>query len=488
MNNIIVQSTKWSGITEILSKLILPVINLFLARILAPEVFGVVATFTMVTTFAEIFTDAGFSKYLIQHEFQDEEDQELSTQTAFWTNIVFSCVIWGIVFLFRYPIASLVGSEGYETEIAVMSLTIPVVSFASIQLALYRRNFRFKQLLPIRIITCLVPLVVTLPLALILRNCWALIIGAIAKEIVNFSLLTIKSTWKPKFRYSFTKLKKMLSFSLIMMADTFVIWLTSYAGTFIIGTTLNKYYTGIYKTGISTISVYINIIYTITAPVLFAALSRAQNDDIECKHIYAQFQHYASLLLLPLGVGIFVFRDFVTGMLLGKQWGEASLLLGGMGCALSVTIVTAQYNSDYFRAKGKPYLSLSIQLIYAILMIIALSVFVTHSFEALCIARIVVAFAYALISCIAMNVFMKVSFVGIVKNLFWPGLASILMGFLGWFLCNLRKGMLWYVLFVLICIVFYGVVLLVIPYTRKELLSLPQIKKLTNRLKIMQHK
>lgn len=488
MDSKIVQSTKWSGITEILSKLILPVINLFLARILSPEVFGVVATFTMVTSFAEIFTDAGFSKYLIQHEFQDEEDQELSTQTAFWTNLVFSCIIWGIVFLLRYPIASLVGSKGYETEIAVMSLTIPVVSFASIQLALYRRNFRFKQLLPIRIIACSVPLVVTLPLAVILRNCWALIIGTLAKEVVNFVLLTVKSAWKPKLKYSFRKLKSMLSFSLIMMADTFVIWLTSYAGTFIISKALNDFYIGIYKTAISTISVYLNIIYTITAPVLFAALSRTQDNDIECKYIYGQFQHFVSFLLLPLGVGIFVFRDFVTGVLLGEQWGEASLLLGGMGCALSVTIVTAQYNSDYFRAKGKPYFSLGIQVLYAILMIVALSVFATHSFEALCIARITVTFVYALISCIAMNVFMKVSIVGIANNLFWPSISSALMGFLGWSLCNLRDGVLWNVLSILICIVFYGIELLVIPYTRKELLSLSQIKRLIKRLKAIPHK
>ena len=481
MDNKIIQSTKWSGITELLSKLILPVINLFLARILSPEVFGVVATFTMVTTFAEIFTDAGFSKYLVQHEFRDDDDKNLSTQTAFWTNIIFSIAVWGIVFLFRYQIASLVGSEGYETEIAVMSLTIPMVSFASIQLALYRRNFRFRELLPIRFTTCLVPLIVTLPLALLLRNCWALIIGTLAKEAVNLILLTVKSDWKPKMKYSFGKLKEMLSFSLIIMADTFVIWLTSYAGTFIISNVLSSYYIGIYKTGISTINAYISIFYTITAPVLFAGLSRVQDDDRECKNIYGAFQHYASFLVLPLGVGIFVFRDFVTDILLGSQWGDASLLLGGMGLALSVSIVTAQYNSDYFRAKGKPYLSLAVQSIFTILMIVVLKIFVNRSFEVLSMARVVISFAYPIISCIAINIFLKVSIFSIVKNVFWPGLASALMGAFGWFLRSLKVGMLWDVLFVLACIVFYALILLAIPYTRKELLSLQKVKNVLRR-------
>jgi len=171
MDTKIVQSTKWSGLTELLSKLIVPFVNLFLARILAPEVFGVVATFTLITSFVEIFTDAGFQKYLVQHEFKSEQDRIDSTNVAFWTNFSFSCIIWMLIVIFRYPIASLVGSSGYEIEIVVMSLNIPMVALSSIQTALYRRDFRFKQLLPVRMITCAVPVVVTLPLAYILRNC-----------------------------------------------------------------------------------------------------------------------------------------------------------------------------------------------------------------------------------------------------------------------------------------------------------------------------
>ena len=74
LNSKIVKATKWSTITEIVAKLITPITSMVLARLLTPEAFGVVATLTMVITFAEIFTDAGFQKYLIQHEFRDKKD------------------------------------------------------------------------------------------------------------------------------------------------------------------------------------------------------------------------------------------------------------------------------------------------------------------------------------------------------------------------------------------------------------------------------
>ena len=72
LNKKIVNATKWSTITEVMAKLVAPISSMVLARLLTPEAFGVVATLNMVIAFAEIFTDAGFQRYLIQHEFKDD--------------------------------------------------------------------------------------------------------------------------------------------------------------------------------------------------------------------------------------------------------------------------------------------------------------------------------------------------------------------------------------------------------------------------------
>ena len=482
MDNKLVQSTKWSGITELLSKIITPFVNLFLARILAPEVFGVVATFTLVTTFADVFTDAGFQKYLVQHEFKDENDREQSTNVAFWTNFIFSCAVWVLIFIFRDKVASLVGSKGYGTEVAVMSLAIPMTALSSIQTALYRRDFKFKELLPIRVITCLVPLFVTLPLALALRNCWANIIGHLAKEIVFMTALTLRSTWKPKLYYSFEKLKEMLSFSMTMMADSFMIWFTSYAGTFIVSHYLDMYYLGIYKTGITTISTYMNLIYTITAPVFFSGLSRAQNNPDECKKIYYAFQRYCSLIVIPLGFGVFVYRDFVTRILLGNQWGDASLILGGIALCMSITIVTAQFNSDYFRSQGRPKVALAVQSIYAAVMVIVLLITVQKPFNVLCIARFSLNLVYSSISTIAICVLFGISAKKIGRNLIFPIIGALIMSFVGVSLQRLSGSILWTIISVFICIITYFAVILIIPASRADLLGIDFVQKWIKRL------
>ena len=105
------KATKWAAITNILRKMITPIINMILARLLTPEIIGVVATISVVISFADMFTDAGFQKYLVQHNFKSEDDLNNATNVAFWTNFVLSLIIWGIIFCFRDQIAYFVGSK-----------------------------------------------------------------------------------------------------------------------------------------------------------------------------------------------------------------------------------------------------------------------------------------------------------------------------------------------------------------------------------------
>ena len=119
-------ATKWSAITELAAKLVTPVSSMVLARLLTPEVFGIVATLTMIISFAEIFTDAGFQKYIVQHEFTNDNCLLESTNVAFWSNLIMSITIWICIAFFCEPLASLVGNPGLGYVIAIACISIPL--------------------------------------------------------------------------------------------------------------------------------------------------------------------------------------------------------------------------------------------------------------------------------------------------------------------------------------------------------------------------
>ncbi len=168
LNSKVVNATKWSVITEVAAKFVAPITTMVLARLLTPDAFGVLVTAQMVISFAEIFTDAGFQKYIVQHEFEDDDDKYKSTAVAFWSNLIMSLVIWLGISLFANHIAGFVGCEGNGIVIAISCVCIPLAAFSSIQMALFKREFDFKTLFWVRIVGIFVPFVVTIPLAFVL--------------------------------------------------------------------------------------------------------------------------------------------------------------------------------------------------------------------------------------------------------------------------------------------------------------------------------
>lgn len=469
---LLANSTKWSAISEVIVKLASPIANIILARLLAPEIFGLVATFTVVTSFAEVFTDGGFQKYLIQHEFDNAKEMDQCINVAFWTNFTMSLLFWLVIFLFRENVAELVGSSGYGIEITVLSFQIPLFAFSSIQQALYRRDFKFKELAPIRLISSLTPLFVTVPIAFFLKNCWAVIIGSIVRELVNAVLLMRKSSWKPSFFYSFKKLREMLPACLWLMADSFMIWATTYAGTLIVSHSLSTEYLGIYRTGTTTITQYLNILATITQPVIFSALSRCQNNREECNKVYVNYLKYVAYIAFPIGTCIGLHSDLVTTILLGQKWMEAGTVIACLSFTFPWSLLTGQFNSYYFRALGKPHISLFVQTIYTVIMIMLFRWAVSKSFFVFSIVAGCIGLVYMIISNAVLFVCFRFPYYKMLRG--WiPSIIGSIAMIIGATLLRMigGSGIIIQVISVVLSLSVYAVVIMMIPFSRKDLLE-----------------
>lgn len=473
LNTKVKTATKWSAITEIAAKLVTPITSMVLARLLTPEAFGVVATLTMVITFAELFTDAGFQKYLIQHEFKDDEDREQSTTVAFWSNLVMSLFFWGIIAIFNAPLAAVVGNPGLGHVLIVACASIPLAAFSSIQMALFKRDFDFKTLFRVRIVSTLIPLLVTVPLAFWLRSYWALVIGTLTVNLVNAVLLTVYSKWKPRLYYSFAKLKEMLSFSVWSMIEAISIWLTNYVDVFIVGTMLSQYYLGLYKISSSLVGQIMGLITAITTPILFSALSRLQNDEKEFHTLFFRFQKLVGLLVIPIGVGIFLFSDLATELILGSQWIEASGFVGLWGLTSALTIVLSHYSSEVYRAKGKPKLSVLAQVLHIVVLWPTLLIAIKYGFETLYVARSLVRLELIAVNLCIMGLIIKMPIGKMFTNVLPACIAATCMFVV---LLLPSSDNLWInIVYAIVATVIYFVVVMLFPEERKALLNLPKL-------------
>lgn len=470
LNNKVANATKWSAITEIVAKLVTPITSMVLARLLTPEAFGVVATLTMVISFAELFTDAGFQKYLVQHEFKDEKERDEHTNVAFWSNFILSMLLWGIIAVFSKSIATLVGNPGLNHVLIIACVGIPIAAFSSIQMALYRRDLNFKMLFKVRIVSVLIPLFITIPLAYWLRSYWALILGSLTQQIANAVLLTVFSNWKPRLFYSFKALKEMLSFTLWSLFEAISIWLTGYIDIFIVGTTLSAYYLGLYTTSSTVVGQIIGMITAAITPVLFSSLSRLQSDKKEFDNMFYRFQKLVAFVVVPISFLVFCFSDFITEILLGDQWTEAAGFIGLWGLTSGVTIVLSHFSSEVFRAKGLPKISVLAQWLHILALWPTVLIAVNYGFTTLYIARCIVRIELIVVNVILMVIFIKMSASRMILNVLPSCIASSAMLLL--FLLPRPNGLLMTIIYVLVSLIVYFIIIMLFPSERDVLKNL----------------
>ncbi len=475
--NNIANATKWSTITEIMAKLVTPISSMILARVLTPDIFGIVASINVIISFCDLFTDAGFQKYVIQHELDSETDIEHISNVAFWTNFVISLIIWVIVALFSRSLAKLVGCPGKELAVIVACANLTLHSFTSIQSARLKRCMNFKTLFYVRLIAIIIPFLITIPLALITKSYWSIILGTIAMNTATAISMFFLLKWIPKFDYCFDTLIKMLNFSLWSLLESLLVWVINWGDTFIVSQILSQYYLGLYKTSMNMVNQILAVVSASMVPVLLSALSRVQNDEDQFKSIYYKISYLSGILLVPMGVGMFIYKDTLCRLLLGGDWAEAADMMGIWGLVSAFSVLFNSYNGCVLIAKGKPKISVFIQIAQILAIVPTVYITAKQGFVQLSYARALVRIFGMVIYCSVVWKMYGISLSHLIKLLIPTICATVVMGVYGMYCVRLGKSIVFEIVTIITCVFIYGLVLILFTSTRRLFKKYYQIIK-----------
>lgn len=465
-------ASKWSTVTELSAKIVSPIINMILARILAPEAFGILTTVTMVISFAEVFVESGFQKFLIQHEFSSAQEEDQFTSTAFWSNLVFSVFIWLVIIVFQSPIAKVAGNEGLGYVIAISGVMIPMFGVIGIQNCIIKKRLDFKKLFFVRIPSALVPLVITLPLAILGFDFWSLVIGNICGVAVRSFLLIVVGGYKPKWHFCAKELKYMLQYGILTMMDGLAIWATNWIDSLLIANTMTNYQLGLYKNSISVITSLFTMVTSALTPVMYASMSRLQNDKKAFNGMFLKLQKVLCLFLLPLGVGGFLYSGLVTDIMLGSKWENASFIIGITSLTFALRTIFVSFNGDVYRAKGKFYIPLFLQLLDLAILIPSCLVSSKVGFEALVYTRSFVRLDLIIPGFILLYVICRIKLYDILKNLLPSFIATGVMAVSAFVFQRIGNSFVWQIISVALCAIIYIAVICLFESERKEVVKL----------------
>ncbi len=153
--------------------------NLILTRLLAPEVYGIVGIVTSVSYILTMVSDMGLRAYVTRHPTADER----VIQTIWTVRLLRNLVLATIMFLGAGVFAQLYAAPEVTGAIRIASALFLVDAMASMSFLTGERDRRVIRISVISFIRFLFITAVTIGMAVILRNYWAVIISMFAGSL-----------------------------------------------------------------------------------------------------------------------------------------------------------------------------------------------------------------------------------------------------------------------------------------------------------------
>ena len=287
-----------------------------LARLLAPEDYGLLGMVTVVTGFVELFKDLGLSAATIQRS----QINHQQASTLFWINIAMGCTI-AVIVAAMAPLIAWFYQEPLLTKITlVLASNFIISAFGNQHQALLKRQMRFDSLAKIEILSMLVSVLTAITLARYGFGYWALVFMQSASAITITLGAWIVCSWRPGLPALNSGIRSMLAFGGNLTAFRSVNYFSRNLDNILIGRIWGPQQLGLYSKAYQLLLLPIHQINTPVNNVALSALSSLQLEPKRYRSFYCKAILIITTLGMPIVAFMFVSADKVILALLGQQW------------------------------------------------------------------------------------------------------------------------------------------------------------------------
>lgn len=370
-NKRIVTDFIWKYMERCAYQGVLGIINIVLARMLAPEHFGELAIITVFVNLAQAFVQQGLSTALIQAREIHKED----ITNIVLANIATATVLYAIIFYTAPLIADLYNMEQFGDHLRLMALILFPGCLNSVQNALIVRSGKYKSLFCVSFISAFFSGVVGVMAALNGLEVQALILQQLSLQIV-LCILMMPVVRIKICRPQFTNVRfvQMYKFGFRLMLSSFLNTLYGDIQTLVIGKLYTQKSLGYYNQGRNYPYLIIANINTSLNTVLLPAFSKAKSrEDIKC--LMKNAMSVSTFVIFPLLFGLCGISKNLVDVLLTSKWNSCVPYLV-LFCFIYAFYPLSTINLQAYNAVGRSGLYLKNEIAKKIVGIIFLVIFI----------------------------------------------------------------------------------------------------------------
>ena len=288
--------------------------GIVLARLLTPEDFGCIGMLSIFMVVANSIVDGGFGSALIQKKRPTQEDYS----TIFFFNLGMSFLMYGVLFVSAPAIARFYNMPLLSSVLRVQGLVLLIHAFSLIQSNQLKKQFQFKKLTLISLLSVVISLAVTIFMAHKGYGVWSLVMMNLLTALIPAIIYWMTNKWHPLWVFSKTSFRELFSFGFFM----FLIHILNSVCNNVQGLLIGRFYTpatmGYYTRAKSTEELASTSISNVMGQVTYPLYAEYQHDlpalinvikRVTSLVAYITFPMMALLILLAKPIFVFLYTE-----------------------------------------------------------------------------------------------------------------------------------------------------------------------------------
>ena len=398
-------------------------VTIVLARLLAPEVYGLMALITVFTAILQVFVDSGLGNALIQKK--DADDLDFSS--VFFFHLAMCIALYLLLFFCAPLIATFYHNPELTAVIRVLGITLLIAGVKNVQQAYVSRKLQFKRFFFATLGGTIGAAVIGIAMAYMGFGVWALVAQSLFNAIIDTIILWFTVRWRPKWQFSLARLKELLKYGWKLLASSLLHTFYTNLRTLVIGKLYTSADLAYYEKGQSFPTLIVSNINASIDSVLLPTMSGVQDSREAVKAITRRAIVTSSYLMWPMMIGLVVVAKPLVLLLLTEKWMAAVPFLQITCFALGLEpLQTANLNA--IKAMGRSDIYLKLEIVKKTISIAILLAFMRFGVVAIAVSSLVYSVLATMFNAAPNRKLLGYSYFEQVKDIMVPFVLALLMG------------------------------------------------------------
>ena len=346
----------WNVASSLAGQFIGFVRSVTLARLLAPEDFGLFTMALTIVAAANALTAIGLDRTIIANKFETPDQLKVHLNTVWSAEVIRSIVVALVVSLAAFPTARFYGQSQLKLIIPILAAASIVQGLQNIGLVLLRKEISFVRIFWFELATNVGGIVFTVALAAVLRDVWALVFGMVVTAAIGTVLSYVFHDFRPRVKFERVALLQALHFGKFALVFAVASYVSNMADNIMVGRLLGTAALGNYSLAFNIASApIIIVIFSVTAVLLPAYAEINTSNPTQLGPAFTRAFNLTSVIMLAIAVPLFFFSDEIVRLLFGARWTTAGSVLRILALVIplrGLTLITSTVFWSANRPRG----------------------------------------------------------------------------------------------------------------------------------------